>query len=177
MRLGWMSLMCSYALPLKLGALVLVACATLGACNSAAVDDEISLSVAKTPAHITLGCADDCPMSTVVLDLEFEGGYRPSEDQVELLQYRVDYDIPDLRAKVPFFAAETAITLRPGGRVQISLPLVGRKQRSALTSGVTQLPMEGLVTLTLAGYDPQNENLTLSVDIPVRLVAPPRKDN
>ena len=156
-------------LPLALRWRMFAFCALCNAaCNPATVDDDITLSINDQPARISLGCSD-CPLPAVSVAMEFEQGYGTEEAAVELYQYRVDFDLPEVAKPIPFFAGPIAIQLTSGGHTELRLPLAGSRQLGVLTAEAETLPLDGLATIRFAGYDPRNEPLTLEIDVPLRI--------
>jgi hypothetical protein len=71
---------------------------------------------------------------------------------VEILQYRVDYDLPDVLELVPYYASATSVDVSAEAPATFNVRAAGERQREWIVSGGYDR-IDGTGTLTLAGYD------------------------
>lgn len=88
---------------------------------------------------------------------------------VDLVQYRVDYAVDGVT--VPFYGGKIGLPVAPGQERVMSLVVVGAAQRSAVWQAAASAPVTGSATLTIAGYDGNNEQIFLATTFAVRFGA------
>lgn len=84
-----------------------------------------------------------------------------AEDQVEILQYRVDYQLaaPNDLIAMPYFAGHLAFELPVGESAEFSVAAAADRQRDFILERLPGQAVAGTATLMLAGYDLQNEQV------------------
>lgn len=87
---------------------------------------------------------------------------------VEVQQYRVSYDLPDVAPEVvPYFAAELEVSIVAGSPATLSVKAVGQRQREWILSRAGYDQIDGTATVTLAGYDQDDEVVEAQVDFAI----------
>lgn len=91
------------------------------------------------------------------------------EDEViELVQYRVDYDVPLVPGEIPYFAGTLGVSLAPGNGTTLALTAAGSRQRDFVGERVGGDNVAGTATLTLAGYDWDDAQLLIEGEFDIR---------
>jgi len=92
------------------------------------------------------------------LDFDSGGSFTSSDAYVEILQYRVDYDLAgvDDEEQPPFYANETSVICNIDEPATFNVLTVGQTQRDYVRSHFGTEQIDGTATLTLAGYDHRN---------------------
>jgi hypothetical protein len=122
-------------------------------CDNAPSSERLSLDVIDGfGVYVSTTCADTCREA---LDVELsypDDLFRP-EDEIVLLQYRVDYALED-DIKLPYFAAPIELRLQPDDVQHVTLSAAGSRQRAALLEAVgDDAVVRGDATLRIVGYD------------------------
>lgn len=104
------------------------------------------------------GC-DGLEQLEAELTFEEGTGFIPSDATVEILQYRVDYDLDGLEVEEqpPFYAGVTTVLVTVGETVTFNVRAAGQRQRDWMLSHFGADQFDGEATITLAGYDHRNE--------------------
>ena len=77
---------------------------------------------------------------------------------IEILQYRVDYDLVGVAEQVPYYASETNLTVSADTAATLTVNAAGERQREWIIARFGFDQLQGTATLTLAGYD-QDDNV------------------
>jgi hypothetical protein len=80
-----------------------------------------------------------------------------SDAEVEILQYRVDYSLFSVEGEVPYYANVTSVRVAAEEPAEFNVRAAGQRQRDRITSQFGYDQIDGIGTLTLAGYDQDNE--------------------
>ena len=112
-------------------------------------------------------CQDDAPVLSISIPEDITVG---SSASLELVQYRVDYSLPDITGgdAVPFFAeALSAETIAFSETLDVDLTAAGDKQRDYVYDLVGGDVTSGTATLTLLAYDEVDALVELSLEFDV----------
>ncbi len=146
----------------------------LAACQPSSVSDQLFITFGSgensPPAQIDMDCeTEDCDGSEVV-GVEVTWGAAssaPEDATVELEQYRIDYYLPALGdEEVPYFAGVLSAVVPVGETVSFNVRAAGEPQREFVRAR-TDDPIDGVATITVAGYDHRNEIVQVSADFEV----------
>jgi hypothetical protein len=155
----------------------IVACLALPVlgCDPEPIEDDLRLSLGTDgePVTVPIGCESPCDGDARLdVELEYVDDFRTDDETFELVQYRVDYDLPGTDGDVPYFAGDRGLTLAPGDTASFSVKIAGDAQRQFLLQelGEDAYGLEGRATLTLAGYDSLNAQVFIEGDFDVRFV-------
>ncbi len=91
----------------------------------------------------------------------------PTTAQVEILEYKVEYELFDVPDAVPYYANVTSVVVPPYAPVAFIIKSAGSAQRDFVRDLSPALPLDGIGTLTLAGYDHRNTIVEFSVDFDI----------
>ena len=95
---------------------------------------------------------------TVDAEISLDQHYSiPSDGQIELLQYRVDYVIPSSTKVPPFYAATIEAAVAPGETTGFTVTVSGSVQAAWMNQQFAENEVATDATLTVAGYDPHDE--------------------
>jgi hypothetical protein len=135
------------------------------------LEEDLRISVAGEGRTVVveLGCAECVP--AVDVDVYFDpDAYLAEDDEVVIEQYRVDYDLSGLTGRVPYFAGVLELHVRADEDGSFAATLAGTEQREHVLEQSPEDDVEGRATLTLAGYDSENEQAFIETEIPIRFV-------
>jgi hypothetical protein len=140
-------------------------------CSGSTADVAI-LSLSDTDVSVdsrclSSACQDDTPTLTISIPEDITVG---SSASLELVQYRVDYTLPDLSADgtVPFFAAALDTqTVEFAGSATIDITPASDQQRDWVYALVGGAVVDGTATMTLQAYDELDELVSLSLDFDI----------
>jgi hypothetical protein len=138
----------------------------LWGCSSSATEDLMKVTFAPYSTPVTVdtscensGCAD---WNRVAVTVEFDSDSYVAEDtQVDLEQYRIEYDLSDIEDEVPYFASPLEVSVVPDETTTFYVYVAGQTQRDFVRKAAGGKPVHGLALLTLAGYDQQDEQVFL----------------
>jgi len=146
-------------LPLALGVLML-------GCDAKSTADRLQLTLGAEggPVSVDTTCAETCGGNDqLALHVAYSDDLYPPQETIELLQYRIDYDLRGAsKVKLPFFAGKTRITLIPGGSADVSLAAAGSAQRALALENHPTETLAGTATLSVAGYDWDNAEVVVT---------------
>lgn len=148
----------------------LLALSGLAACNDASSDDRITLELAGSDAvELQFGCAAACPEASVALVLNYpESTGWHEADTIQLLQYRVDYQIAGSKLELPYYAEPLSLVIKPDELRPLTLMAAGDAQRAKLEDALGSARASGRASLQLAGYDWDNRQVFVEVDFDVQ---------
>jgi hypothetical protein len=137
----------------------LLACGALvlAGCGGDAVADRLSfnLDTGGGPVQVDTQCGTFCGGGDqVAVRIDYASERARSDETIEILQYRVDYDLSyDSLRGVPYFAGTMGVALGPGDSTTVVLTVAGTEQRKYVAEIAGGDPASGTATLTFAGYD------------------------
>jgi len=84
-----------------------------------------------------------------------------AEDYVEILQYRVDYQLaaPNDQVAMPYFAGHLSLMVPVGETLDFNVAAAADRQRDLIRTRLPGQSVSGTATLMLAGYDLKNEQV------------------
>ena len=129
---------------------------------------ELSLENAETAVVIDTGCAAACDRVPLGLSVMYPMETFPPQDTIDLLQYKIEYDLGDRVSAVPYFAGTTTLALKPGDTEPLQLTAAGAAQRSAVERAQGGQEITGNATVTVAGYDWDDRQVFVSLRFGVR---------
>lgn len=144
----------------------------LGACEDGSyLEEYLEVGLLDDTAQVDTvcdngGCEEPAQLS-FSLSLDYDNAL-PENDEVELLQYKVEYTAAGLSGKIPPFAGPAQIIARNGSSVPITLQVAGTQQREFVYNHIGGRKMRGTATLTLAGYDEKNERVDAEFGFSIR---------
>lgn len=105
------------------------------------------------------GCAE-APTLTGLLTYNADVA-SSAEDHVEILQYRIDYQLtaPNDLIAMPYFAGHLAFKLPVGESAEFSVAAAADQQRDFIRTRLPGQAVAGVATLMLGGYDLNNEQV------------------
>lgn len=138
---------------------LVVSVMALSACDEAAgLDVSFGSGQYAPPVQVDTRCDNGGCETPAYLEVEVSIGGEPRADAVvEILQYRVDYDLAGVGEEVPFFAAATILTVSAGTPATFNVLAAGDRQRDWILTEFGYESLEGTAKLTLAGYDQDDE--------------------
>ncbi|MBN2526783.1 MAG: hypothetical protein JXR76_10335 [Deltaproteobacteria bacterium] len=152
---------------------VTVLCGLLAACDDEiSLEDELEVLVESETVQLDTICENGgCDtLNAVQFTLALDAANASSEnDTVQFLQYRVDYQLPQLKKKIPFFAAPLDIVLSKGDETVFNIQIAGSKQRALVFNQVGGREVNGIARVTLAGYDELDDRVNFEFTFHVAL--------
>ena len=147
-----------------------LACSVLLGCSDASGAGRLELSVtgAEMPLVIPTGCEPACDQPVVAVSIRYPSETRPPIESIELLQYRIDYALDPVVGVVPYYADTVAVELKPGETRPLTLVVAGSAQRAAVTRALGAQAAAGQATISFAGYDWENGQVTTSSSFSIR---------
>jgi hypothetical protein len=142
----------------------------LGSGCGRTLEDDLRVSIAGEGRTVVvdLGCATCVP--AVDVDVYFDpDAYLADDDEIVIEQYRVDYDLSGV-GRVPYFAGVLELHVRADEDGSFVATLAGTAQREHVLQASPEDDVEGRATLTLAGYDSDDEQAFIETEIPIRFV-------
>lgn len=113
-------------------------------------------------------CAQDCPRALVLFSIDYpQASYNPA-DTLQLLQYRIDYDLTGSSQKLPYYAEPLSVVIKPGETKELALPAAGDAQRDRLSTTFAGKSTRAKASLQLAGYDWDNEQIFVKTEFDVQ---------
>jgi hypothetical protein len=145
-----------------------LACVT-AACTDPLSEDRLEVEVDSIKAPVVrFACAAGCPASTVTLAIEYPvASYNP-EDTLQLLQYRIDYDVTGSKLELPYYAEPMSLVIKPGDQKELMLTAAGQAQRDSLEAKLGSSTASGKASIQLAGYDWDNQQVFIHADFDVQ---------
>jgi hypothetical protein len=143
---------------------------SLVGCDSDAAEDRLVVTVGDgSTVNVDTFCDPSCSgAESIEVSLDYpREAYREAET-IELLQYRVDYQLSDVGGDTPFFAGLISVVLGPGDGDDLTLKVVGNAQREHVVEEVGGDAVSGTATLKLTGYDWSDSWVTIEHDFPIR---------
>ena len=143
---------CVYTIPM-------MSLLTMGCDDTASLEEYLAVSLQETIATVESVCenggCDGPPNLALTLSLDADSAL-PENDEIEFLQYRVDYTIPG--ETLPYFAAPVEAVVQNNSDTALILRIAGSRQRQSLShvEGDTAI---GTARLTLAGYDEKDHRV------------------
>lgn len=116
---------------------------------------------------VDLSC-ESCQTSISVNVFFDPDAYVADEDEVVLEQYRVDYDLEALDDAPPFLAGVLEQHVRPDDDASFVINVAGSAQREHVREQSEGDDVEGRATLTLAGYDSDDQQVFVEQTIAIR---------
>jgi hypothetical protein len=147
---------------------LLLACAAIS-CSDPSSDQRLELAISNADALVVeLGCAAECAEATLTVALEYPAESFNPADTIQLLQYRVDYELPGSKAEIPYYAEPLSLVINPDELRTLTLTAAGAKQREQIEAALGSTIGRGNATLQLAGYDWDNRHVFVRTDFEVR---------
>ena len=151
-------------MPRSPGCALIAAAAVALSCEPPPTEEQVAISVVDTPVEIDVDCDDAGACGgaeQVEVDVTFtEHDLIDDEAVIELMQYRVDYDVDELEGQeMPFFAenfGETGVEIAAGETVTVTVSVAGTTQRAWADSRLPNEEIDGTATITFAAYDHRN---------------------
>lgn len=149
-------------MPRRPGSALIAAAAFALACEPPPTEEQVEIAVSGDPVLVDVDCDADACGGTSTVDVEVTFEEHPlisDEAELELLQYRVDYDVPDLAEgeEIPYFASDRInLVVLVGEPASATLDVAGTTQRAWADSRLPNEEVAGTAVVTLAGYDHRN---------------------
>lgn len=146
------------------------------ACGPSATEDALAITFGSgagaPPVQVDVDCLNGGCESIEELagELTYSDEEATAVDaEVEILQYRIDYALaaPHDDVDLPYFAGHVALTVKVGETVGFNVVAAGEKQRQFILARYPDDQLRGTATLTLAGYDQQNEQVFPRADFDI----------
>ena len=153
----------------------LTVCLALGsfftsACKGRALEEDLRMSIAGEEQAVSVDLSCEACAAEVVVDAYFDpDAYLNPDDEVVLEQFRVDYALEGVD-DVPYLAGVLEQHVRPDDDASFTVLLAGSAQREHVGSESPDDDVEGRATLTLAGYDSDDEQVFVEQEIAIRFV-------
>ena len=132
----------------------------MGCDTSVDLPDELDVQVQQQTFYVDTYCAnggcEDDDVLECMISLDAQTAVAEN-DSVQLLQYRVDFQIPQLNTVVPFFAAPLDVNLQKGDETTVDIRMAGIRQKEFILQQVGRGPVSGVSRVTLAGHDEMEE--------------------
>ena len=139
------------------------------ACSDPGSSDRLTVELASlNPIVVRFDCATQCPKSTVALTIDYPGAAYNPADTLQLLQYRVDYDLDDVGVQVPYYAEPLSLVVKPNEMQDVMLLAAGDAQRARLARELDATSAIGDARLQLAGFDWDNRHVFIDLDFKVQ---------
>jgi hypothetical protein len=137
-------------------------------CGSDPASDRLLVTIDNVgPVQVDSACGQICGgADQTAVALEYPDQQYRADEIVQVLQYRVDYRLPNLR--VPYFAGTVGAVIAPGDRASLLVTVAGTAQREDVFEAVGGDPVSGTATITFAGYDWDNGQFTTGAEFDVR---------
>jgi hypothetical protein len=126
-----------------------------------AIELDVSVTEPATRVEVDTRCDNggcDVP-AQVEVEVSIKNDDQPGAT-VEILQYRVDYDLIDAEGQVPFHAGAARWSVGAGTPATFLVPAAGQRQREEILTLFGYVRVDATGTLTLAGYDQDDEVVT-----------------
>ena len=145
-----------------------LACVT-AACSESLSEDRLEVEVDSTEATVVrFECAASCTASTVTLTINYPlASYNP-DDTLQLLQYRIDYDVSGSKLTLPYYAEPMSLVIKPGDDKEVTLTAAGQAQRDRLEAKLGASTGSAKASIQLAGYDWDNQQVFIHADFDVQ---------
>jgi hypothetical protein len=145
-----------------------LACVT-AACSDSLSEDRLDVALESSEAIlIRFDCAASCPDPTLMLTIDYpQASYNPA-DTLQLLQYRVDYDVTGSKLELPYYAESLSLVIKPGDQKALSLKAAGQAQRDKLRAKLGSSSGSARASLQIAGYDWDNQQVFIHTDFDVQ---------
>ena len=146
-----------------------------GGCDSDAVEDTLRVRLdLGQPLTVDTFCEGGCAGAdelTVRIEYpDYPAELQPRDEWVDFEQFRIDYALSTLDDEVPFFAGTSSVTVAPGDQASFSVTVAGSPQRAFVYDAIGGELAAGHATLTLAGYDWDNNQVFIERDFDIRFV-------
>ena len=144
----------------------------LAGCSDPSSDGRVTVVIDNdSQPLLQTQCGSSCQSTTLALQLDYPTGSYTERDTIELLQYRVDYDLTDQTLEIPYYAEPLAVVVKPGDTRALTLTVAGRAQRKVLEQALAGATASGSATLQLAGYDWNDRQVFIHQTFAVRVAA------
>jgi hypothetical protein len=132
-------------------------------------EDRLDVAVDTSEAIVVgFGCAASCPDTTLLLTIDYpRASYNPA-DELQLLQYRIDYEVTGAKLELPYYAEPLALVIKPGEQKALMLNVAGQAQRDKLKAKLGSGTASAKASLQLAGYDWDNQQILIHTDFDVQ---------
>jgi hypothetical protein len=148
---------------LSLGALV------AGGCEGRSLEDDLRMTVTGDAAPVVVDLACDGCGTWVEVEVYFDpDAYVAEDDEVVIEQYRIDYELDRVDEQPPFLAGQTEQHVWADDRASFLLSLAGSAQIEHVREHSGGDAVEGRATLTVAGYDDQDEQVFVEKALAIR---------
>ncbi len=176
-------------MPRLYGSALLAVALCAVACEPPPTEDLLSITYGTgefaPPVRVDVACeTGGCDgLEFLEVELTFEDhDLLPTTAEVEILQYRVDYFLPALGTEVtdteatngegeplevPYYAGTTSQVVPIDETVTFVVRAAGQVQREWVRAQVGTSQIDGIGTLTLAGYDHRNATVEVSEDFDI----------
>lgn len=143
------------------------------ACGPESSADRLELSIDPGEGAVSVDtrCRVDCSDGKLGIGISYPDSNYRVDDQIVLLQYRVDYDVPGVKGEIPFFASPLELTLAPNDVEIMQLAVAGSEQRAFVRKALGDKTVLGTATLQFAGYDWSDDRVFLDTRFSVRFGA------
>jgi len=139
-------------------------------CSSRPLEDDLRMSVTGQGQAVTVDLSCDACAAEVDVSAYFDpDAYLDPADEVVLQQFRVDYALDGVD-QVPYLAGVLEQHVRPDDEASFVVSVAGSAQRAHVREASPDDDVEGRATLTLAGYDSDDQQAFVEADIAIRFV-------
>lgn len=137
--------------------------------DSAAERLLVELDTGGGPVQVDSACAEACGgADQIAVTIEYPRKQYRDDEIVEVLQYRVDYNLAHISRQMPYFAGTVSVGLAPGDSAGVVLTVAGTEQRDYVHAAVGGDPVGGTATLSFAGYDWDDGQFTTESEFDIR---------
>lgn len=113
-------------------------------------------------------CADPCPGDDVPVSLTLEEHIAVDTDAaVDLTQYKVELAIEGDETEIDYYADLLTVEVSSIEPAAFTVNLAAASQRTMVDNITGGESANGTATLTFAGYTPSNEEIEVTVEVPV----------
>lgn len=129
----------------------------------------INIDTGGGPVQVDTACGTTCGGSDqIAVTIRYPNKQYRDDDIVELLQYRIDYNLAFVKEGMPYFAGTVNVALAPGDSASMVLTVAGTAQRKYVAKEVGSDPVGGTATLKFAGYDWDDGQFTTESEFDLR---------
>ena len=145
-----------------------LACVT-AACSDPLSEDRLDVELDDTEAIVVrFDCSSGCAYPSLKLGISYPPASYNPEDTLQLLQYRIDYDLTGSTQELPYYAEPMSLVIKPGDQKELMLTAAGPAQRDWLKAKLGASSGSAKASLQLAGYDWDNHQVFLHSDFDVQ---------
>ncbi|HET8933030.1 MAG TPA: hypothetical protein VFN67_06315 [Polyangiales bacterium] len=149
------------------GALALSAASA--ACNDPSSESRLGVTLASSdPVIVQFGCGSECVEASLSLAIDYPQGAYNSADTIQLLQYRIDYEIAGSKLDLPYYAEPLSLVIKPDELRPLTLVAAGDAQREELADALGSTRASGTASVQLGGYDWDNRQVFVRADFEVQ---------